>query len=92
MRGGYELGLGAFKCVYEDASVDEDVFNAGLTTGRAAVGDVDVGLEVTDELALKDGFETCRGDSESDALSQASSSAHSAVEYDENRLEGCNPM
>ena len=71
--GGYELGFGGDTCVYEKASVEDDEFDAGLgiffgnvldcgTTGRAH------------ELVSVDR----RGSSESDVLSQASSSPQSA--------------
>ncbi len=38
VRGGYELGLGAFRCVYDEARVDvELLFCLGLGTGFGAV-------------------------------------------------------
>jgi hypothetical protein len=60
--------------VYENARVDEDESFAGLGTGLGAVVDVD-GEGRFQDLEIDD----WRGDSESEALSQASSSPQSAT-------------
>lgn len=72
MRGGYELGLGALTCVYDEASVLDELFALGLGTGFGAV-DVDDCRRgpFHDAAALA---------SSSEALSQASSSPQSEIE------------
>ena len=66
---GYEPGLGACRCVYDDASVEVELFCLGLGTGLGAV-DADARWA---HAALLD-------DSSSDPLSQASSSPQSEIE------------
>lgn len=71
--GGYELGLGAWRWVYEEARVDEEeLFCPVLGTGFGELEEAcfEVGGGFLDDLA---------GDSESEPLSQASSSTHSEV-------------
>lgn len=68
LRGGYELGFGAFRCVYEKArEVEEGLSDVmGLGTGFGAVVEARFQLgKVKVDWA---------GSSLSDALSQASSS------------------
>ena len=71
--GGYDPGLGACKWVYEKARVDDELDNVLLGTAFGAV--IVGGFRFPHELCRLD----CRGDSESEVLSQASSSAHSAA-------------
>lgn len=76
---GYELGLGAETWVYENARVEEDEelwFFSGRGTG--------FGADAVDGFGLEEGTLDRDGaavDSESDALSQASSSAQSDAPY-----------
>lgn len=74
-RGGYELGSGAFKCVYENARVEEDELLLGLGTGFGAVVEDEDGDRVHEMVDW-------RGDSESEVLSQASSSPQSAEDWE----------
>lgn len=87
---GYEEpgGLGALTCVYDKARVELELFRDLRGTGMDAVADVDVDVDIVPngrgcagwlcERPQADcGFEA---DSESDALSQASSSPHSVIE------------
>jgi hypothetical protein len=87
-------GLGALTCVYDKARVELELFCdlRGTGTGLGAVVDVDMG----EDVALDNDRGGCTGwldergqaewefdaDSESDALSQASSSPHSVMEYE----------
>jgi hypothetical protein len=81
---GYELGLGACRCVYDDESVDDDEFIAGRGTGRGAlvdeIGGCVAGAGAADWMREFSG-DGCRGCgvSESEPLSQASSSAQSTL-------------
>jgi len=81
-------GLGALTCVYDKARVELELFRDLRGRGTDAVADVDVdiapdGRGCADWLCGRPqtdcGFEA---DSESDALSQASSSPHSVIEYE----------
>ena len=92
---GYEEpgGLGALTCVYDNARVELELFRDLRGTGMDAVADVDMDVDVDVVDIAPDGRE-CAGwlcerpqtdcgfeaDSESDALSQASSSPHSVIE------------
>ena len=85
VRGGYELGLGAFTCVYDEASVDEELFWWGFGTG--------FGAEDEEDLECVLGHPEPDASSSSEPLSQASSSPHSAaVEYEEKRVGGLIPI
>ena len=82
--GGYELG--AWTWVYENASVDEELFRVGLGTGFGAVVE-------DDARAFEERFQSgLLVDSESEALSQASSSPQSLIAYEENLFVGLRPM
>jgi hypothetical protein len=85
---GYEEpgGLGALTCVYDKARVELELFRDLRGTGMDAVADVDVDIApdgrgcagwLCERPQPDCGFEA---DSESDALSQASSSPHSVIE------------
>ena len=73
--------------MYENARVDEELLRAGRGTGLGAVVEEDA-------RALEGArFQSClEVDSESDALSQASSSPQSLIAYDENLVVGLRPM
>ena len=64
--------------MYEDASVEEELFSVGLGTGFGAVVEEDA-------RAFEERFQSgLLVDSESEALSQASSSPQSLIAYEEN--------
>lgn len=84
----YEPGCETW--VYENASVDEELFKFGLGTGFGAVLLLLAALGL---LKLDERFQLgLLGDSESEPLSQASSSAQSGMTYDENLCDGFKPM
>lgn len=85
---GYEepVGLGALTCVYDKARVELELFRDLRGTGTDAVAVTDVDVEpdrrgwagwLCERPQTDCEFEA---DSESDALSQASSSPHSVIE------------
>lgn len=85
---GYEEpgGLGALTCVYDKARVELELFRDLRGTGMDAVADVDVdvapdGRGCAGWLCERPQTDCVfEADSESDALSQASSSPHSVIE------------
>lgn len=80
---------GCETCVYENASVEEELFRVGLGTGLGAL----LLLAALCLLKLEERFHLgLFGDSESDPLSQASSSAQSGMTYDENLCDGFKPI
>ena len=89
----FEFGLGVVTWVYENARllVDGDLW--GFAIGFAGVDGKSVVIDLIGEIGigLVDGGLM---DSESDALSQASSSAQSIAAYDDRRVDvdGFNPM
>jgi len=76
--GEYELGLGALRCVYENAMFDEGWLFGDLGTGWGADTAEDAVASCRLELAAHPcEMVDVRGSSESDPLSHASSSAQS---------------